>query len=68
MIYKNKKDQHYAYPTCSPSRAALMTGRNAEKLGLAHYVLNNCANKAPPGKYFSEHLKEQVKIYDYLAV
>ena len=51
-------DKHYTYPSCSPSRAALMTGFNAEKLGLAHYVLNNCANKAPSEKFIPEYMKE----------
>ena len=48
----------FRYPTCSPSRAALMTGRNAEKLGLAHSVLNNCANGSPSEKFMSEFMTE----------
>ena len=34
-----------------------MTGRNAEKLGLGHFVLNNCAGDAPTDKFLSEYLK-----------
>ena len=31
-------DQFYAYPTCSPTRAALLSGRYASKLGILHPI------------------------------
>lgn len=53
-------ERFYATPFCSPTRAALMTGRDPIKLGVAHSVLMAWSNGgvSPDEQFISESFKE----------
>jgi len=53
-------DQYYAAPICSPTRAALMTGRDPIKLGIAYDQINpwNNVGLAPGETTLAEVLKQ----------
>ncbi|HVR83911.1 MAG TPA: sulfatase-like hydrolase/transferase [Planctomycetota bacterium] len=41
--------RHYVYPTCSPTRAGLLTGRNASRFGIHGPISDRSADSLPPG-------------------
>ena len=48
----------YAYPTCSPTRASLMTGRYAERFGVAGALMGQDAPKFRDAVTVAQRLKE----------
>jgi arylsulfatase A-like enzyme len=48
----------YAYPTCSPTRASLMTGRYAERLGISKALMGEDAPKMEKAVTVAQLLKQ----------
>ena len=44
-----KLERHYVFPTCSPTRAALLTGRNPSRFDILGPIDGRSAQSLPPG-------------------
>ena len=48
----------YAYPTCSPTRAALMTGQYAERFGISNALMGDDAPKIAAATTIAQRLRD----------